>query len=76
MSLRTVAGLVTGGLLKGFAVVLRLTGGFFKYVSELLIDLYDLFIFFPLWVERQFRNGHSLGDRKSKSAHAHVQERY
>ena len=75
-SLRTVVGLVTGGLLKGFAVLLRLTGGFFKYMSELLIDLYDLFIFFPLWVERQFRNGHGIGDRKHKSAAAHVQERY
>lgn len=71
-SLRTVAGLVTGGALKGLAVVLRLTGGFFKYISELLIDLYDLFIFFPLWVERQFRNGDP--QRKAKTAHA--QERY
>ena len=33
---------------------------------------YDLFIFFPLWVERQFKNGHS--QRKPKTAH--VQERY
>ncbi len=71
-SLRTVAGLVSGAALKGFAVALRLTGGFFKYISELLIDLYDLFIFFPLWVERQFKNGHS--QRKPKTAHA--QERY
>ena len=71
-SLRTVAGLMTGALLKGLAVALRLTGGFCKYVSELLIDLYDLFIFFPLWVERQFRHG----DPQRKTKTAHVQERY
>ncbi len=71
-SLRTVSGLVTGGVLKGIAVALRLTGGFFKYISELLIDLYDLFIFFPLWVERQFRHG----DPQRKAKTAHVQERY
>ncbi len=61
-SLRTVLGLIVAFLLRGIAVVLRTVGVFMRYLGEAMINLYDLVIFAPLWLEAQLRPS---GDRRS-----------
>ena len=38
-------------LLRGIAVALRTAGVFMRYLGDALINLYDLIIFGPLWLE-------------------------
>ncbi len=52
---RTVVGIILEGLLRFIAFFLRLTGNIVRNVGALLISLYDLFIFPPLWVEKVVR---------------------
>jgi len=56
-SLRAVLGLSGVGVLRGLAVTLRLLGNVFRYTGGLLINLYDLFIFAPLWIEGALKGG-------------------
>lgn len=53
-SARTVMGIAAAGLLRAFAFMLRLCGNAFRYTGGALINIYDLFIFLPLWIERQW----------------------
>jgi len=52
---RTVVGVVLEGLLRMTAFLLRLTGNIVRNLGALLISLYDLVIFPPLWVEKVIR---------------------
>jgi hypothetical protein len=52
-SLRTVVGLVGIGLLRLFALVLRVLGNGFRHLGTLIERLYDLPLFVPLWLESQ-----------------------
>jgi hypothetical protein len=52
-SLRTVVGLVGIGLLRAFALVLRVLGNAFRHLGTLAERLYDLPLFVPLWLESQ-----------------------
>jgi len=54
-SFRTVAGKVAVVSLRWLAFLLRLIGNIATYLGELLVNLYDLVIFPPLWVERLAR---------------------
>jgi len=54
-SLRTVVGLVSIGVLRFLAIVLRLLGSSFHHLGALAQHLYDLPLFIPLWLEE--RNG-------------------
>jgi len=40
------------GLLRGIAFLLRLAGNIASYMGELLVNLYDILIFPPLWIEK------------------------
>ena len=51
-SSRTVMGFVLVGLLRGTAFLLRLMGNIASYLGELLVNLYDVLIFPPLWIEK------------------------
>jgi len=51
-SSRTVMGFVLVGLLRGTAFLLRLVGNIASYLGELLVNLYDVLIFPPLWIEK------------------------
>jgi hypothetical protein len=53
---RTVVGVVLAGLLRGIAFALRLLGNVFQYSGNLLVNLYDLVIFLPLWAEKLVRD--------------------
>jgi hypothetical protein len=66
-SLRTVLGFAAAGILRALAVTLRVLGNFIRYTGEWLADLYDLFIFAPLWLERQVKS-HVGGERKAAEA--------
>lgn len=51
-SSRTVMGFVLVGLLRATAFLLRLMGNIASYLGELLVNLYDVLIFPPLWIEK------------------------
>jgi len=50
-SSRTVIGVGVAALLRFTAVGLRFLGNLSRYSGKSLVNVYDLFIFFPLWVE-------------------------
>ncbi|MFA9460691.1 hypothetical protein [Thiohalorhabdus methylotrophus] len=50
-SLRTVLGILAVGALRVLAFFLRLLSSGSRYIGNLLVDLYDLLIFAPLWIE-------------------------
>ena len=66
-SLRTVLGLVGNAVLRSLAALLHLFGGGFRYGGEMLVELYDLAIFAPLWLENQI-NIRTGTDRKGVEA--------
>ena len=51
-SLRTVLGIAGVGLLRAVESILQLFGNISRYTGTMLVHLYDLLIFAPLWVER------------------------
>jgi hypothetical protein len=63
-SLRTVLGIVGGWLLRAFAVALRVLGGASYHMGHVLIDIYDMLIFLPLWAERRLRSHGGFVGRK------------
>jgi len=50
---RTVLGILAVGLLHALAGLLRILGNGSRHVGQALLNLYDLFIFAPLWVEQR-----------------------
>jgi hypothetical protein len=62
-SLRTVFGVSTVGFLRGFAIVMRTVGDAIRYIGKAVVDIYDVVIFLPLWLESQIKS-HSGGVRK------------
>ncbi len=55
-SSRTVMGSVVAGLLRTLAFILRLVGNIVRYLGEFLVNIYDLIIFPPLWVEKMIHD--------------------
>ncbi len=66
-SLRTVLGLLGSGALRGLAAFLRVLGNVFRYSGVLLVDLYDLIIFAPLWLDQRVKS-HFEQSRKAAPA--------
>jgi hypothetical protein len=54
-ALRAVLGLSLAGALRALAAALRLAGDGCRYLGRLLVDLYDVVIFLPLWLEQQIK---------------------
>jgi hypothetical protein len=61
-SSRSVFGSGLAGLLRLLSFALRLLGNIVKYLGEFLINVYDVVIFPPLWVENLIRNRTHVGD--------------
>jgi hypothetical protein len=61
-----VIGTLAAFCLRGLAFVLRLTGNIFRYLGKALVNLYNLIIFAPLWMESVIANRHSA-DHESKA---------
>lgn len=55
-SSRTVLGVIAVAVLRWLSFSLRLLGNVSRYCGELLVNIYDLFIFPPLWVENLIRD--------------------
>jgi hypothetical protein len=55
-SSRTVLGVGGTAILRWLSFFLRLLGNISRYLGELLVNIYDLFIFPPLWVENLIRD--------------------
>jgi hypothetical protein len=62
-SARTVLGVVVGGLLRITAFALRLLGNIVFYSGRCIVNIYDILIFPPIWLENIV-----LGSKGSKSS--------
>lgn len=56
-SLRSVLGIVAAAILRFLAVSLRFIGNILRGAANLLIHVYDLVIFLPLWIESLVKKG-------------------
>jgi hypothetical protein len=72
-SLRTVLGITGVGLLRAIAFMLHLLGNISRYVGTMLVHLYDLLIFAPLWIERQVKGGNEAKDSREVKSEAAVE---
>ncbi len=70
-STRTVVGIIASALLRALAFVLRLVGNIARYSGKIVVNLYDLIIFGPLWMENTITKklGASKND-ESSAAHS------
>jgi len=66
-SSRTVLGMTGVGMLRGLAFILSLIANGSYHTGRMLITVYDLLIFFPLWVEGLVRN--RGGSKEEKGFH-------
>jgi ABC-type multidrug transport system fused ATPase/permease subunit len=60
-SLRTVVGLLGIGVLRFVHLMLRLLDSVLAHASTVLVRLYDIPIFMPLWIEAAYRKRESAG---------------
>jgi hypothetical protein len=70
-SLRTVLGIVAGGLLRLLGLLTRLLGEILLHAGAALVRIYDIPIFMPLWIEAKFyarRNGAKGRDKNLAEA--------
>jgi hypothetical protein len=67
-SLRTVLGVCAVGLLRGLAAGLRCLGAGCRYLGRFLVDVYDIVIFLPLWLEQQIKARASAAPRSTKGS--------
>ncbi len=68
-SLRTVLGVLAVALLRGLNWLLRLLGNVARFAGRMLISVYDLLIFAPLWVEQLVKGSM---DKKTENENAVV----
>ena len=61
-SLRHVMGTVFVLVLRAFGVTLRVAGNIFRYAGNLLLNIYDVLIFAPLWIQNMWRRRQGAGD--------------
>jgi len=66
-SLRTVLGVLGVGTIRSVSFTLRLFSNAFYFVGNTLVHIYDLFIFAPLWIEKQIK-GRSSGPKEVLNA--------
>ena len=61
-------------LVQGVAIALRIIGNIVKSAAEVIIAIYDVFIFFPLWIEEKIVNkGKAELSHQSESVAAEVE---
>ncbi len=58
-SLRTVLGVLGVALLRTLAWSLRLLGNVARFAGQSIVNIYDLIIFAPLWIERMVKQRHT-----------------
>lgn len=71
-SLRTVLGVVAVALVRGVATLLRVLAEGARLGGKLLVDVYDVVIFAPLWVGQQIKPDQAeMGGRSARAARSH-----
>ncbi len=77
-SSRTVAGILASALLRALAFILRLTGNIARYTGKTLVNIYDLIIFGPLWLEvtiiKKMRSSRKKADLPATAVNPDYQE--
>ena len=73
-STRTVVGAVAAAMLRGLAFLLRLIGNVFRYVGKVLVNLYNLLIFAPLWLESLLLSKQGVNKTEKNSLKTSYQE--
>jgi hypothetical protein len=63
-SSRTVLGQALAVSMRGFSFVLGLMGDISKYAGEFVVNLYDVFAFPLVWIEKWFRNRRGEADEE------------
>ena len=71
-STRTVLGILAAAVLRTLAFTLRLTGNVMRYAGKTLVNLYDLLIFGPLWLENTIIKRLPSNGHKNKTASHHI----
>jgi len=66
-STRTVVGAMGVVLLRAIAFALRLIGNIARYSGKIVVNLYDLIIFGPLWLENTITKKLGAGKKESDS---------
>lgn len=66
-SLRTVLGIIGVSVLRVCAWFLRLVGNVIRFMSNAFIQIYDLIIFAPLWIERTVKGKISEKEEETDS---------
>ncbi len=66
-SLRTVLGLTAGAVLRTFALIFRVIGSVIRHGGEMLVEIYDIFVFAPLWLERQIKGSMGNGRKAARA---------
>lgn len=67
-SVRTVVGLIMIGSLRVLSIILRLIANACRYLGTLIVQLYDLPLFIPLWLEERY------GNSRSRAGNAGIRE--
>lgn len=75
-STRTVVGVLASALLRAVAFVLRLIGNIARYSGKIIVNLYDLIIFGPLWLESTITSRIGSNSNKIRSATHSVNTNY
>ena len=69
-SLRTVLGIITIGILRALTWMLRLLGNISRFAGMAIVNIYDLLIFAPLWIERMLKARQTVTEQDAtKTAH-------
>ncbi|MDH5570625.1 MAG: hypothetical protein OEY89_02605 [Gammaproteobacteria bacterium] len=66
-SLRSVIGILVVAFLRSLTWLLRLMGNIAKFSGKMLVNIYDLMIFGPLWLERSFKARTKHETKKEKN---------
>jgi len=67
-SSRTVLGILASAVLRAIAFVLRLSGNVARYTGKTVVNLYDLIVFGPLWLENTIIKKLSSAKTETKSS--------
>ncbi|VAX00648.1 hypothetical protein MNBD_GAMMA21-230 [hydrothermal vent metagenome] len=69
-SMRTVFGLIGVGTLRIIASLLRLIGNIMRFFANSLVQIYDLIIFGPLWIEEVIKTRNTKDDAGTDASSA------
>ncbi len=73
-SFRTVLGTALEFLLRAIALTLRTTGLLVRHLGVMLVQLYDVLIFAPLWIEQRLQGRGERGESRTTASLGETQD--